>query len=1405
MAQLVIAAAGAAIGGALAPVGFSFLGLTGAQLGWMAGSMLGSALAPKNRSAGPRLDELRVGGTEYGGGIAWVAGAPRVAGDLIWASDRREIATTEEAGKGGGSSYTSYTYELDAMYLLADQPGAVVTRCWDNGKLIYTNLASADDASRLASEQASRWRRITVYDGADAQMPDPTYEAAVPDAPAYTRRLTVFIEGLQLGNSGTLPNLTFEVASLADTNPNFVRRHEVADTGRQFADLSSAGLGYPGLLAISPAVRVTIQDDTATTVYLYDLDGTTAGTATRQAGEDYPSLPGNNGGTVPTNHPVGMLEGQPVRCANHISALGTDTHIRRGAKVAGAWNTGTLPDLADVLPAGRYLSNTMPCSDGAHLLIMTAPTVTHTGGAVANRWHIVSVDNSGLPVLVDSGDVQTPRAHQVYGNCAQLNYSHQCGMLEDDLQHVWIANGAGTGYVEMLKIEPDGVMRQRSVMSAALLQYGFTYPSIWAEGSFAVVASRQSYQAFRRAGDVIEAVPLQDVVEALCERATMPAGTYDASGLAGVTQPVRALAVTGGNARQALEILQVSHGFDAFVTDKLYFVPRGGAPVLTIDADDLAAGDGDALDQPFALTVNADLEIPGRIAVTYRNMAADQINGTEQSERGPTGQDSVQAVQLAIGMQPAEARGVADAMVRDAYAARLTSTLSLPLAYTRLTPTDVVQVPDSDGTLYRMRITRRSDSGGVIALEVVGDDGEVVVEEMATSADYTEQTTVQTLASTVLVLLDIPLLRDADDGTGMYLAARGNTSPWPGCIVYRSNDGGASFAESVADISDAAVLGETTSVLANWSGCAIFDRTSSVLVDMGPGQLSSATGDQLQADAELNALLVGSELVRFGTAALQSTTPNIYRISGLLRGQRGTEWAMGTHAVGEPVVLLRARGLRRIPLGQADLGQLRYFKAVTRGALLADASPVSIVPYSVLQKPLAPVDLRGARDADGNITLSWKRRTRVDSRFFGASGSIVPLGEASERYELEIVSGASVVRTAAIVEPSYRYTTSMQTSDFGGLQGAVSAKVYQLGANGRGYPLAASVGAAGAAAIVRTITLGGAFTVGLTINVRSGSLLLAAYLTKSADVNLTGVATAVAAAITAGPGGYAATSSGAIVTVTGPLGVSYTLTVDVTGDSSVDVRWYVQQSVNTSGGTPYNVRVSVAARVAWGAGGTLTAGTVLGFALQVNGTQLPAVQYRLTYEQSVQVALTGLMLAFQGSTTEAAGYQLTSNSDAAGFHLRLTRTQVGYVDAAVVDRSTGSFFIVSSLATAADQGTDPVVTARPQISDVTIYGTPQTGEVYRVELGPNSFPYQVTATPTNYDYTAIGGDTAASVASGLATVVDAAANYLAAATDRGLGGAANTTRITGALTVPTAGGMWSVRAFIQRAITASVA
>jgi hypothetical protein len=250
MAQLVIAAAGAAIGAAIPGFGIAALGISGASLGWTIGGLVGSAFTPGQKSSGPRLSDLSVSSSAYGTPIPYTQGGPRLAGQIVWASTKREIATTTRQGKGGGKNkVTTYAYEVDLLILLTDNEIDGISRVWRDGKLIWNKSASATNADITQSDAVTDWTRITAYAGAASQLPDPTYEAAVgaANAPAYRGRGAVFIEALQLGQSGALPNLTFEIGAagyVGDHAPgDGLTRFQTAFSEASSADISAFSNG----------------------------------------------------------------------------------------------------------------------------------------------------------------------------------------------------------------------------------------------------------------------------------------------------------------------------------------------------------------------------------------------------------------------------------------------------------------------------------------------------------------------------------------------------------------------------------------------------------------------------------------------------------------------------------------------------------------------------------------------------------------------------------------------------------------------------------------------------------------------------------------------------------------------------------------------------------------------------------------------------------------------------------------------------------------------------------------------------------------------------------------------------------------------------------------------------------
>ena len=167
MARLILPVVGAA-------VGFYFGGPTGAQIGWAAGSIIaGVAFAETQKVQGPRLQDLKATISSYGAPLPYVFGHPRLGGQVIWASDKREIATTtKESGKGGPTVETTvYTYEQDVLIKLSCNEMAGGRRIWSNGKLVWSNGKDADIETIAASGLFAR--RVTWYPGGENQLPIP--------------------------------------------------------------------------------------------------------------------------------------------------------------------------------------------------------------------------------------------------------------------------------------------------------------------------------------------------------------------------------------------------------------------------------------------------------------------------------------------------------------------------------------------------------------------------------------------------------------------------------------------------------------------------------------------------------------------------------------------------------------------------------------------------------------------------------------------------------------------------------------------------------------------------------------------------------------------------------------------------------------------------------------------------------------------------------------------------------------------------------------------------------------------------------------------------------------------------------------------------------------------------------
>lgn len=1053
MPQLAIAAAGAAVGGWLAPAGWAFLGMSGAQLGWMAGSMLGSALFPEQLPAqqGPRLDDLKVQTSTYGQPLPILYGTVRMAGNVIWATDIIEHSHTEDVGgKGGGGSQeqTTYTYTVSlAIAICSVKPGEQiigVRKIWANGRLILNVDDGANAETLLASSQ--NVPGVAIYSGIDTQLPDPTIEAAlgVGNVPAYRGTAYVVLTDFVLSDYGNaIPNFTFE--ALASGSVNGVKEVTTVDSYTTPLDVVT---GYQD--------GVVTVDDGATMIQV------------AASGEHISSRPAPSV-SIPRANPPGGLA-----LLNYSGDADAPSRLWYGKNFAVDVGWDGLDD------KGQYYSTL----DAAY--IFWPPTTPSAGIVLDDRiilfwWRDASLSNiitlhnrAGGPATLMYDVLAATNTNLKFAWDALYRRLHiwlDVGsvyqVLDEDLNilHTGTWNIPDAAWVQVA-VNGDDVVLVTSDASPANRQAtwykldGSFNPVLQGSGvittggvgevaqprfvSENLVATGYGFVRISP-GVVIAAPTVGNIVSDLCQRAGLAPAEIDVSALTDVCDGY--VIARPGTLRSAIEPLQTAYFFDAVESDgKLKFVKRGGAPVATIPIDELIP---DADGTTLTLTRARETELPAEVRIAYINRAADYGNGVQAAQRIVTQSLAIVSDQLAIVLSDAQAAQCAAVALYNAWTARTKTPLRLPAKYAGLDPTDIIEIVGEAAT-YTLRITEATYEAGEIRAAAASDSATVYT-VAATAAQGAQGASGQlSLAGpTRMELLDVPLLRDEDDGISLYAALDGALGGWRGGALYKSPDAGSSWAQ-IGAVTHGAVTGSALTALGNYTGGNTFDEGNRVTLQLnGDDTLASAT--ELQMVSGANAAVLGNEVLQFRDRTVNGD--GTVTISGLLRGLAGSEDSMSTHAIGERFVLLSgAAGLLAVG-GASDLGLQRSYEAVSFGRSLGSGTRKAIVQACRPLKPLAPVHVGIGKNGGADILIQWTRRGRINTQWRDLAD--VPLGEAAEAYEIDVFNeaGTGVLRTLQTNTPSATYTFAQQKADFGTVPGTLQARIYQMsGSVGRGMP-----------------------------------------------------------------------------------------------------------------------------------------------------------------------------------------------------------------------------------------------------------------------------------------------------------------------------------------------------------------
>ena len=510
------------------------------------------------------------------------------------------------------------------------------------------------------------------------------------------------------------------------------------------------------------------------------------------------------------------------------------------------------------------------------------------------------------------------------------------------------------------------------------------------------------------------------------------------------------------SARGMLAPLRTAGQFDYVESgESLVFRRRGGATVDALTESDLGAtlstGRSDEVSPAMVVSKTQDVELPRQVALRYVSQARDYEFGDKLSLPRLTGRGVNEVtVNLPVILTEQRAAELAEIIFRDIWAARNTHEFSVDVSKAALEEADVVTVP-SGGRDYRVRITNITQRSLLVNdITAVRDDDGAYVSVVQAEAPLRPANPLSALSATTLLLLDLPPLLDTQNDAAVSAAAYASAggSNWPGARINRSTDGGETFDQVAAAVSQPAV-GTLDTVPTTDSGT--WDVEDEIIVDIiNAQQLESRTRDAVRAGA--NACALGQPgrwcIFQFTDATL--VADNQYRLTGLLSSRRATEHNLAALTPGDQFVMLSTGGLYDIATQVSAVGSARTYRAVTIGAQFETGTDVAYTPTGERLRPLSPVRLRGSRDGSQNLTITWIRRDRLAEAL--RDGVAVPMSESSEAYEVDIMDGASVVRTlTGLSSPTAAYSAADQVTDFGSAQSSVTVRVYQLSTSvGRG-------------------------------------------------------------------------------------------------------------------------------------------------------------------------------------------------------------------------------------------------------------------------------------------------------------------------------------------------------------------
>lgn len=545
-------------------------------------------------------------------------------------------------------------------------------------------------------------------------------------------------------------------------------------------------------------------------------------------------------------------------------------------------------------------------------------------------------------------------------------------------------------------------------------------------------------------GNRIPSLTFEVVAEDGAVRIVDIAGDLSGGVLSGTgAEDVTGYAASGPSVAQAMEPLIDAFGLRLFPASEGLLLSGAVAAEGAIVANSLAGRVNGRAVTPSSASRQAAALVPQSLSLRYYEKERDYQAGLQRSRRPGAGRQHAQ-IDLPAVLPAAQARQLAGAKLATLWQGR--SVLELVCGWRELErmPGSIVSVAGLPGLW------------SVETLEWEGMALKLFLRQAATaspgSLPASPGTAVreqdQPQGPTTLRLAELPGFGNEPETAPIAVAAAaGASSGWRRAALF-VEEGDAIV--GIGSTGAPATMGTSLTAPAAASPSLFDNRSVLDIALLSDGmELAGASDEALLRGANL--CLLGEELLQFGQAV--QIGPREYRLTRLLRGRRGTEWAMAGHSGGESFLLIEEASLVAVPAAHLRIGGTLSMLASGVGDLEPAEASQAIAGLAL--QPPSPVRLTIALDSAGDRTICWVRRSRAGWTW--SDHVDAPLAEEFERYRLRVLAGETVLRSVETTDPEFLYSAEMAIADAAAGGSSLVVEVAQIGARGVSVPMTQAI------------------------------------------------------------------------------------------------------------------------------------------------------------------------------------------------------------------------------------------------------------------------------------------------------------------------------------------------------------